>query len=294
MENDRFGFVILHYNTINETLDCIESIKKIIKTDHLCIVVVDNCSPNGTGNELKVLFENDDLVDVILLPSNLGFANGNNVGIEFALNEQNCSFVCCINNDTLMIDEHFVDKIIKEYYKNGAAVIGPKIVSKHNKTVMFHHKLGDKEIYIDALEKFKIKLNSLQDDSNIMNTFSKTDFIHKIYYFFKLILFNKRKFNYILQGSCLVFTPVFFTKLKGFCNETFLYREEDILLIDLINNGLYNEYFPKAKIKHLEDVATDSIFCISLEKERFKLQHQINSLEIMIKKMETIKDEEDE
>ena len=43
MENNEYsiGFVILHYNTMKETADCAESIKKKI-------VIVDNASPNGT------------------------------------------------------------------------------------------------------------------------------------------------------------------------------------------------------------------------------------------------------
>ena len=50
MENNEYsiGFVILHYNTMKETADCAESVKKKIDTPNYHIVIVDNASPNGT------------------------------------------------------------------------------------------------------------------------------------------------------------------------------------------------------------------------------------------------------
>ena len=48
----KIGFVVLHYNAIKETIDCVESIKKRIDTNKYYIVVVDNASPNHTGEDI--------------------------------------------------------------------------------------------------------------------------------------------------------------------------------------------------------------------------------------------------
>ena len=37
----RIGFVILHYNAIRETIDCVNSIMKNIDTDNYFIIIVD-------------------------------------------------------------------------------------------------------------------------------------------------------------------------------------------------------------------------------------------------------------
>lgn len=45
----KIGFVVLHYNAIKETIDCVESIKKRIDTNKYYIVVVDNASSKSYG-----------------------------------------------------------------------------------------------------------------------------------------------------------------------------------------------------------------------------------------------------
>ena len=81
-----FAFVILHYMTKQETIDCVASILEKTKAEPMkvSIVIVDNASANGTGRELQQLYQGAENIYVILNPENLGFAQGNNVGFEFA------------------------------------------------------------------------------------------------------------------------------------------------------------------------------------------------------------------
>ena len=46
-----FGYVVLHYQNIKVTEKCIRSLKNQFKESY--IVVVDNCSPNGSGKLLR-------------------------------------------------------------------------------------------------------------------------------------------------------------------------------------------------------------------------------------------------
>ena len=50
--DDRFGFVILNYRTMDETMDCVKSIDEHIREAHE-IVIVDNASPDGSGEKLR-------------------------------------------------------------------------------------------------------------------------------------------------------------------------------------------------------------------------------------------------
>ena len=147
-------FVILHYNVYKETINCINSIKSKIDTSKFHIVVVDNFSPNNSGKLLENKYKNDDKVSVILNKSNIGFAKGNNVGIDYARQILNPKFICCLNNDTLLEQDDFFININKEYDKSNAAIIGPKIVLKDNSIQKFNTKLK-------TIEEYKLELDNL-------------------------------------------------------------------------------------------------------------------------------------
>ena len=93
----RIGFVVLHYNVVAETEQCVESILKRIDSSDFEIVVVDNASPNKSGPQIQSLFANREHVSVILNEENLGFARGNNVGFRFLKNEKKCDFIVMLN-----------------------------------------------------------------------------------------------------------------------------------------------------------------------------------------------------
>ena len=46
-----FGYVILHYQSIEITKKCVDKLLMFSKTNP--IVIVDNCSPNGSGKQLE-------------------------------------------------------------------------------------------------------------------------------------------------------------------------------------------------------------------------------------------------
>ena len=99
-------FLILHYNTIDDTRKCVESIKKYIHANYR-IVVVDNNSLNKSGVSLKSEYENDKTIEVILSSKNLGFANGKNLGFEYIHKNFDADFVVMLNNDTYLLDDNF-------------------------------------------------------------------------------------------------------------------------------------------------------------------------------------------
>ena len=77
-------FVILNYNSIYDTEEAIEYISANVDTDNYGVVIVDNASPNGDGEELKQYYSDNTNVVVIQSEENLGFARGNNLGFAYA------------------------------------------------------------------------------------------------------------------------------------------------------------------------------------------------------------------
>lgn len=76
--------IMLNYNGTEDTINCIQSLKKHLPKGSPCeIVVVDNASLEHNYRDLQTSLDQD----VTLLKSevNAGFAAGNNIGISYAL-----------------------------------------------------------------------------------------------------------------------------------------------------------------------------------------------------------------
>ena len=88
----KVGVVVLNFINYEETIQCVESII-IQKNVDLDIVVVDNGSPNESYKNLVLKYSENELVNILKNNSNLGYARGNNVGINF-LRSRGVSIYC--------------------------------------------------------------------------------------------------------------------------------------------------------------------------------------------------------
>ncbi|SFL52740.1 Glycosyltransferase, GT2 family [Lachnospiraceae bacterium KH1T2] len=282
------AFVVLHYNALETTVNCIKSIKKNIDTALYKIIVVDNNSPDKSGLILKKIFFKDNYVEVIILKENLGFANGNNRGIEFVRKRYKSLFICCINNDILIEQSDFYKNLLNEYKKSKAALIGPMVIGKDGLAQCYINELKSKEEYEKILEIYKA--GTIPSKNFVKQFFITHGLGYKIYRWHM----SKKKFQYIrhenviLHGCCIIFTPVFFNKLNGFNPNTFLYREEELLYLSIRINDLKSVYLPCISVKHLEDVSTDSLFKKKAAKKKLIIENQIKSLQVLISELEKI------
>ena len=112
--NTMICFVILHYQAEQETVNCINNIKEKVQSAKK-IVVVDNASPNGSGEYLQKRYDSDSEVEIVLLDKNLGFAKGNNRVLEKHLND--FSYSILLNNDTEFV-ENTAENLIHYLEKN--------------------------------------------------------------------------------------------------------------------------------------------------------------------------------
>ena len=111
-------FVILHYKTDRDTIECVESIRSKIDTAGYRIVIVDNASANGSYEALQKEYSGADDIALISNSENLGFARGLNVGIDYARKHFDPDFIALINNDTQLISKNITETINqKEFCK---------------------------------------------------------------------------------------------------------------------------------------------------------------------------------
>lgn len=104
----KVSIVILNWNGLNDTLECLSSIKKSDYSNYE-IIVVDNASFIAEGDIIKKNFPEISLIKSI---ENLGYAGGNNKGIKFAL-ENKAQYIWLLNNDTV-IEPNTLSKLVLE------------------------------------------------------------------------------------------------------------------------------------------------------------------------------------
>ncbi|MBT5873474.1 MAG: glycosyltransferase family 2 protein, partial [Candidatus Latescibacteria bacterium] len=112
--------VIVNWNGLPDTLECLHSIAKI-DYDNFRVVLVDNGSKDGSATGIRAAFPDVHLIEA---KSNLGFAEGNNRGIREALDSD---FILLLNNDTT-VDANLLDSLVAEAQSDPlTAALGPVI-----------------------------------------------------------------------------------------------------------------------------------------------------------------------
>lgn len=288
------AFVILHYNTLEDTKNCVESIEKNIDTNNYMIIIVDNASPNGSGEQLDHIYKNIKKYFILHTKQNLGFARGNNIGIQYAVQTIKAKFICCLNNDTLLTEKKFFAKISKKYEKKRFGVLGPRIINKEKKIQLYSGRIHSIEEYKKELEGLKqssqenYKMPDLSFNKRIRLKLKKIPFVRSIIRGIKILENRpfKEKENILIHGCFVVFSPIYLNAYEGFYPKTFLYHEEELLFLQAREKNLLVLYAPDICIQHMEDSATNSVCENYDEKQKFILNNEIDSLKVLIEFME--------
>lgn len=282
---EKITFVILHYMAIEDTLECINSIKNNINYSNQSIVVVDNGSPNNTGLILKEKYKDDNMVDIIISERNLGFSKGNNLGYKYAKDILNSSYIVILNNDTVIKQNNFSNKIIelyneKEYHILGPDIISTKVKGYHQnpcKIKAFNNK-NDVDKYIRKLKigYYKCLFKKYTKTYNIIRKLKKATDISVDNFL------NKEAENVKLHGSCLIFSKKYIIENEyAFNPKTFMYMEEDILYYECKKKNYKMIYSPVVTIYHKEDISTETILKRNVDKDIFIFKNSIDSCKVL-------------
>ncbi len=143
--------VVLNWNNYEDTVKCVESVLGM-EYECSCIIVVDNGSYDDSREKIVRWFENNGLsfdifsykdgnfskirehtvssqrVSLIVLEKNLGYAGGNNVGMSYALGNNDCDFVWILNNDTIVEPMALSSLVECALGDEAIAMVGSKLV----------------------------------------------------------------------------------------------------------------------------------------------------------------------
>lgn len=132
----RIAVVVLNWNGKDDTLQCLQSLAQLAYGN--CeVIVVDNGSADGSVAAIRAAFP---AIRVIETGANLGYAEGNNVGMRAAL-ESGAEFVLLLNNDTIVDPSLLCELLAAAEACPEAGVFGAKI---------FHYDERDRIWYAGA------------------------------------------------------------------------------------------------------------------------------------------------
>ena len=214
--NHLVSIIILNYNAGNLLLNCVDSVFKSTYPNFE-VLVVDNISTDNSHVICKEKFEKIRLIEN---KENLGYCEGNNVGIRNA----NGEFIVILNPDTT-VEPNWLDHLMSAYNEFGEGLYQPKFFSLNEKLVLqstgnMLHIFG----FGFARDKGKI------DDK-------KMESIEKINY---------------ASGTCLFTSKIVLDKIGLLDPFLFLYHDDLDLGWRAAHIGINSFYVPKSIIYHAE------------------------------------------
>ena len=214
--NPLVSIIILNYNAGNLLLNCVDSVFKSTYPNFE-VLVVDNISTDNSHVVCKKKFEKIHLIEN---KENLGYCEGNNVGIRNA----NGEFVVILNPDTT-VEPNWLNHLMSAYNEFGEGLYQPKFFSLNEKHVL--QSTGNMlHIFGFGFAKDKGKI----DDE-------KTESVEKINY---------------ASGTCLFTSKIVLDKIGLLDPFLFLYHDDLDLGWRAAHIGINSFYVPKSIIYHAE------------------------------------------
>lgn len=282
--------MILHYGTYEETVNAIDSILKKSESKESLIVVVDNASPDQSGQKLKEIYEKNARVYVLINERNYGFAIGNNIGYEFAKDKLKADFIITMNNDVEILQPDFEQRVADTYQELRFHILGPDIVTPQGEHRNPHRKDTFAKTDLNRIIRNRSIIFFYLKVKHTLGLEQKIHFIEdwdtvRIQKERNSLQRNVRQTGVVLQGSFFVFSPDYLeNESQAFCPETFLYMEEEILAYQSKQKGYTLVYEPGIKVLHKEEAATTQMAeQKQFDKYMFYTYHLRNSAKVMKK-----------
>lgn len=217
------AIIIINYNKYEKTFECIDTIKRSNCKDYI-IYLLDNASTNNSYEILKKRYDNDNQIKLIKSTENVGYANGNNLCIEYA-EKDGCKYALISNND-ILYEKNTINELYKEIQKGEYLIIGPKVIHPDGK-LQISNKLKCPK-FIDYI-KNETYINRFFKDSNYT--------------------INKQCV-YWIAGCAFIVNLEKFKKIDYFDKNTFLYYEEYIIAEKAQKNNMKILYNPNIQVIH--------------------------------------------
>jgi hypothetical protein len=247
-EGPSVAIVVLNWNGWTDTIECLESLLKV-KDINFEIILIDNGSTDNSGKIIENWIDSHNIpkirftqphakksaideskgiqigmqrVVLYLLPENIGFCAGNNVGLKYAL-ANGVPYALILNNDTL-VDSKVLSSLVAYAQKHpDAGLIGGQIRYANDPKVIWW--MGGS---VSNWLRFEHSYHNQPVDKSIRDTFS-TDWV----------------------TGCMMLIPLeVFSKIGGYDEKLFIWGEDLDLSVRVAKAGYKLTVVPSAIIYH--------------------------------------------
>lgn len=229
--NPLVDIIIVNYNGLADTVECVESLKKC-RYDNFEIIIVDNCSTDDSYDNLNYKYSSENNIYIIKSNINNGFATGNNLGIDLA-KYHHANYCVLVNNDTI-VDPDFLTPLVEFAEKaNTPIILTGKILYYYDKKRIwygggFFDKYKGTGVHLHGNE-----LDDPQDD-------------------------QIRSCNFIC--GCLLFMSLNVVDIIGpLPEEYFLYGEDTDYSLNALKHNIPMFYIPNSIIYHKVSASTKKL-----------------------------------
>lgn len=222
------SIILVNYNTLKLTKECIQS---IIEKTHGCvyeIILVDNASTDGS----KDFFSTFNGIKYIYNEENLGFGKANNLGYRYSSGD----YILCLNTDTVLREDS-ISKMVEFSRSKRLSVLGSKLIDN------FGNKMHSYGCFLPSI-KWELDMNCY--------LFSV---VVSIFYRLKILLSSYCRVGYITGADLLIKKSVI-DECGFFDPDFFMYFEEAELQFRFQNHGYYSYLYKGTSIVHLEGKST--------------------------------------
>nr|WP_319569912.1 glycosyltransferase [uncultured Draconibacterium sp.] len=225
--------LILNYNSWKSTIDYVHLLRKQTNVK-LSVLIVDNCSPDRSFEQLSEYYTDSTDVEVIKSEHNGGYAYGNNFGLNYLIQKgtNRDTFVAISNNDITIENNLLLNKLTESYIRcKNVAFISP---------VMY---IGGK-----VAPNFAWRIPDMKYDISTVVSSDRAKANTAIYYplpLSKTKKFTKENDEDLFPAECIP-GAFFMGRLSTFQNiaffdeRTFLFGEERIIAKKVKDAGLCN------------------------------------------------------
>lgn len=233
MEQINIG--VLHYKTIDKTIECITSIQTTEPS--AVIYIIDNYSNDGSLECLQRKYADIPNISFICLKENIGFARANNHCMRL-LREKGESCVILTNND-IVFKNNSIKQLLSSLQSADAILSAPKVLDPNGQVMDTVLPYRNNSIWDYLFNRIKDKTNKNRtpfaescDDVSMIETFS---------------------------GCCFACDLEKMADIDYFDETTFLYFEEPILSAKIKKAGYTMCYVPSAEVSHYHGATTSSL-----------------------------------
>lgn len=228
----KLSIIIVSYNTKKLLADCINSIESSLQKLEYEIIVVDNCSADGSVDLLKSQFQKVKLIENNY---NAGFAKANNQGLLMCSGD----YILLLNSDTLVLGEALNTIVVFMDMHTETAICGPKLLN------------SDMTLQLPCRRGFPRLINSISHFSGLSRLFPKSRVLGSY-----LMTYMDSSIDHevdAVSGACLLVRRDVLSTIGGLLDEAFFMHFEDIDLCFRAKKSGYKVYYVhNAEVVHLK------------------------------------------